>query len=277
MRVVRDLCGTTPPAPFDMYYNTDTAADGSTARYKGSLCKVQDWEDAGGYYVTHAMQSTAFENVVGILEEDVAASTTYRLNFAAGTSIAYAPVRKKIQPVLPSTVLEAEYVQTDVLAAAATDTGFVIAAGSASITTAPNASVNDSNNGAWLYFLTGANAGYLHYVIDTKSSTKGTLRTAVTNAVASANTCLVIQQSMTYSLDLDTAGVDLLSEWIIGQRHSIFQGIDHFISAPGVPKQKLVVSKHDGKKIANARFFHQFTIPGGASLPNVWVNGMKPA
>ncbi|MBU1456904.1 MAG: hypothetical protein KKD01_19490 [Proteobacteria bacterium] len=273
MRVVKDLCGTTPPAPFDFYFNTENSADGTGARYKGSLCTLQDWEDADGLQATNALETTAFENIFGILEEDVAAGTTYRMNVAAATGT---PVRKKIQPVLPSTVLEAEYVQTDVAGTAATDTGFTIAAGSTTVV-APSSGVNFCNNGGWLYFLTGSNADYLHYVRTNDNTTGATLRTAVVNAVASTDTCLVIQPSGTYSLDLDSQAVDIKSEWVIASRHAVFQGIDHFISAPGVAKTKLNIASHDGLKIANARFFHQFTIPGGASLPNVWVNGVKPS
>ena len=131
MRVVRDLFHGMSPIPLDMYFNTDDTGAGGSIGYKGQLCKMVDGDDLDeGRIVVPSVIATSLENLVGILNEDVAAATTYGLDGASGD-----PVRKKIVPICPTTLLRAEYSRLDSAGTANTDTGATCAAASA---TPPN-------------------------------------------------------------------------------------------------------------------------------------------
>lgn len=264
MRVVRDLCGAIQPSPFDIIYNTDLAASGTNARYKGSLVKAMDHDDVdNGLFFTFAGLATAMEDVCGVLEEDVAASTTYLMNVASGSGNF---VRKKMTPVTGTTVLEAEYSRKDAAGTDNTDTAYSGSAGSTSLT-CPSTGAVDILIGGWIYFLDGSNADYLHYIRDNNATTTITLRTALVNAVASGDTCLVILPPLTPKVDFDATYTGIKSECVNGNITDEICGIDTFISAPGLAKRKLGQDL-DGKKIANARFFHQFTVP----YENFWTS-----
>lgn len=72
MKVVRDIFNKSAPIDIPMVYNGDLAADGTTTRYMGSLCKLMDIDDIdNGTFVTFAGLATAMENICGILAEDV--------------------------------------------------------------------------------------------------------------------------------------------------------------------------------------------------------------
>ena len=259
MRVVRDLCGKIIPAPFDMIYNTNTDGNGTTARYKGSLCKIVNFDDVDkGYFVTFAGETDSMENVIGILEEDVAASTTYGLEATAATGNW---VRKKITPIGPTTVIRAEYVQKDAAAVDNRDTGATGSAASTSLTTAADLGAADWFIGGWFYFLTGNNAGYLHYCVDNANTTGVcTLRTALVNAVASGDYFLCIAPPFALKVDFNATYTDIKSETVIASMTDEIIGIDYWIKAPGIGMEHLTPSKHDGIKIANARFYHDFCL-----------------
>ena len=264
MRIIRDMCSGIVPAPFDVIYNTNCDGSGTTARYKGSLVKAQDHNDEDlGRFFTHAGETTAMENVCGILEEDVAVSATYVLNVASGSGNW---VRKMMSPVLPSTILEAEYMQTDEAGADNRDTAYVGAAAATSLTI-PSCGTADILIGGWIYFLTGSNANYLHYIRDNNNTTGATLRTALVNAVATGDYCLVILPPLAIFVDFNATYTGIKSECVEASTTDEICGIETFISAPGIAKRKLAQDL-DGLKISNARFFHQFTVP----YENYWCS-----
>ena len=109
MRVVRDLFHGMSPIPVDMYFNTDVSGVGGSAGYKGQLCKLPDGNDLDeGRFVMPSVVATSLENLVGILAEDVASGTTWAIDGAVAD-----PVRKKIIPICPTTLIRAEYSRYD--------------------------------------------------------------------------------------------------------------------------------------------------------------------
>jgi hypothetical protein len=270
MQVVRDLFHGFAPIPLDMYFHTDGAGAGGTVGYKGQLCKVPDGDDVDeGVFVHPSTTATALENLVGILNEDVAAATTYTLDGTDGN-----PVRKKIIPITNSTLIRAEYGRTDAAGTATTDTG---ASGSAaSQTWTPNSiTTADLLIGGWIYFLTGSNAGYLHHVQD-NGTTNVTLTTALTYATVSADTFLVIQPPMCRIMDFNATYTGINSEVDDGATTDVVCGLDHWIEAPGHPMQKLDLSIHDGLNVGiYAKFYHDFTIPSAAAGGIAWVSGQS--
>ena len=272
MKVKYDLIGGAKPPTMELWYNTALAADGGTARYKGSLVKAMDWSDVDhGYFMCFAGETTAMENVCGILEEDV--TLGYLPDSSSGSVY-----RRKITPIFPSTVIEAEYVQADAAGTANYDTsGTASAAGTTFTITITTA---DRMIGGWIYFLTGSNAGKLHYITDNDTTT-ATFSTAVTYAVASSDTFLVIQPPISYLFDINATYTGLKSEIDDGSRGDVLVGLDHWISAPNTGKVRLVKDIHDGLCIPNAKFFHHFTIPSGMSITgtctynNLWINGFN--
>jgi hypothetical protein len=268
MEIVRDLFHGMAPVPIEVPFCPDTDADGSNTGYKGQLVKITDFDDIDhGTWVTLSTEATALENLCGILAEDVASGgSCYMLDSASGDWI-----RKKIFPILPSTVIRAEYGRKDAAGTACTDTAIYTATAGTTLTT-PSLTANDDMIGGWVYFLTGNNANYLHYIKDNGSSTSATLATATANAGAATDTCLVIAPPLTHLLDFDATHTGLKSEIVDASRSETVQGIDYYVKAPGLNFQKLTRSL-DGLYIPNAKFFHDFTIPGTAAGANVWVHG----
>ena len=99
------------PATLEVPYNGDLASDSTTKRYKGSLCKVMNVADIdnGNSFVTFAGLTTAMVNVCGILEEEQGTSGNYLPNNTTDLDMTY----RKMTPLFPSTIIEAEYVQAD--------------------------------------------------------------------------------------------------------------------------------------------------------------------
>jgi hypothetical protein len=260
MKVVRDLIGGHQPMPIDIHYNGDIAADGTTLRYKGSLCKFMDFSGYvtnGTGYVTWGGETTAYENLCGILEESSGTSGQYLPNNAT-----YGLTTKKMTPIFSSTVIKAEYARTDPSGTAITDTG---ASGTASTTFTPAAlTTADKMNGGWIYMVTGANAGSLRYVLN-DDATDLTFATAMDNASVSADTFLVIQPAVGMrQVDFDAHLVNIKSETDSGSNPNFIIGLRTTITAPGIGETALARDVHDGLTIANARFFHEFIIGGNA-------------
>lgn len=281
-KVVRDLSGALGPIPIELpylsNYDASTAA-GTSARYKGSLVALHEYDDIDhGVMATFATTGTECENLIGILAEDVAASTTYTLDIASATGDW---VRKKIFPILPSSIIRGEYARADSAGTATTDTAYSGSAGSTTLTAPTQGGTADANIGAWIYFLTGSNANYLHYIRDSSATTSMTLRTALVNAVTSSDTCLFINPPFTRLMDFNATLTGITSECVYTSRTVNVVGLDYWLQAPGVPLQKLDPSLHDGQKIADARFYHDFIFASdqdtATGMWNVWLGGIKIA
>ena len=272
MRVIRDMAIGQAPSPFDIVFNASLAADAGAGAYRGGLVKIMDFDDVDhGVFVCPAALATATENIIGILEEEVANETGagYLLDDAA-----YGFVRRKITPIFPTTVIRAEYVQADAAGTANYDTGATGAAASATFTCAA-VGTDDYCIGGWVYFLNGANAGYLHYVTDSDGTAETlTLATALVNAVVATDDWLFINPPLCRAIDFNATYTDIKSEVDDGSWADAIQGIEYWIQAPGVGLTKLDRDKHDGLKIDNAKFFHDFTIPSSAAGQNVWISGV---
>jgi len=258
-----DLAGADPIVK-DLIYNSAADADGDTITYRGAWCKVHDYDDiADGRNVVSIRETTVSENILGIVMEQVAATTeSYLLNTASATGYWQ---RKKIL-VNPNAVYLMEYARKDAAGTACTDTGLVIAAAGTASTTCPNIGV-DLDNGGWFYMLDGSAAGELHQILNTTGDNDGTdmdsIRSAMTSATASGDTFLVINPPFDYSYLLNDTKTDIKSELVGASRTDRFVGIDYWMKAPGWPFQKLDASKHDGLIIDNARFFHEVAISKG--------------
>lgn len=259
-RFFYDLTGADPIVK-DLMFNEELTADGDTKVYDGAFVKLVDYDDIDhGRFITLMDNSTIYENQVGIICEEVAASgATYLPDTVAATGTWQ---RKKIL-VNPCAVYLVEYARKDRAGTACTDTGFAFSAAGTASTTSPDANAADAAIGGWLYFLDGANQGYLHNILDSAdSATTGVsvLRTAIVNAVVAADTELVINAPFDYAFDLNATYTDIKSEWILGSRDDRLKGIDYWISSPGIPFQKLHPSLHDGLKIDGARFYHEVAL-----------------
>ena len=270
MRVIRDLSGGPKPSPMDVFYNGIYNADCTTLRYKGSLAKITDHDNAEGHFVTWAGTTTLYESLFGILEEEVGTADNY-----LPTNGTYAMVTKKVSPVLPSTVIRGEYARTDPAAGTIADTGGTASAAGTALTITMTASAAMSAGG-WVYFLDGSNANYLHYVQD-NSTTGMTFSTACVGAVASGNTFLHVQPANTTAFKLDDHEVNIESEVVWGNRSFMCVGLMHFISDVGIPLQKLDRAKHDGLKLVNPRFYHDFVVGGSATVGSVWRDTLVKA
>jgi len=269
MKVIKDFLGSggAAPVPFDIWYNGDIAVDSVTIRYKGSLCKIMDLDDIDhGMFVTFAGLATAMENVCGILEEDQPITDNYLPDDAT-----YGVRYRKMTPIFPSTVIEAEYSQLDAAGTANHATGIVGVAGAttstATITTA------DRLIGGWLYVINGDSAGYLYYISDNATTT--ITHSALAAAIATGDKVLIIAPPVDRFLDFDATYTGIKSQYDDASRLDNVVGISTWISAPGIGKTKLDREKHNGLKIDNAHFFHQFVIVGVANYPLVWVDGLK--
>uniref|UniRef100_A0A6H1Z6X7 Uncharacterized protein n=1 Tax=viral metagenome TaxID=1070528 RepID=A0A6H1Z6X7_9ZZZZ len=271
MKVVYDLIAGGSPPPIDLMYNGDLAVDSVTKRYKGSLAKMMDVDDVDhGKFHTFAGVATALENISGILEEEQGITGNY-LPDDATYSVAY----RKITPLFPSSVIEAEYVRKDAAGTASTDTGATGTAGSANLTITVT---DDEPIGGWVYFLTGSNAGYLHFITDSTSTTSATLTPVLNYAVASADTFLHIAPACTNALLIDATYTGLKSEIALAARTCFVNGLSSWIEASEIGKTKLDRAKHAGLKISGAKFYHHFTLTGAYSAtPNYWIVGQKPS
>jgi len=255
MRIVRNLIGggAKPPA-LDVLYNGDLAVDSVTKRYKGSLVKQMDFDDLDkGQFFTFAGLATAMENVFGILEEDQALTGNYLPDDAT-----YGMQRKKVTPLVPGSVVRAEYAQADLAGTATYDTGATGSAASSTFT-AGALTTADTLIGGWIYFLNGNNADYLHYISD-NNTTAAVLATALTYDVVATDDFLVIEAANTRMVDFDALYVNIKSETDDGAKGDAIVGLNTFVSAPGVNMQYLDRDKHDGVKIANAKFYHEFML-----------------
>jgi len=263
MHIVRDLSGASAPVPIEVYYNGDLAVDSVTARYAGSLVKVMDYDDIDhGQFYTFAGLATAMENVAGILAEEQGTSGNYLPDDAT-----YGMELKKMFPLLPTSIIMAEYVQADAAGTANYDTGATCTAASEEFTI--TITTADTLIGGWIYMLNGSEGGYLHY-LDDSETTYAELCTAANKAVASGDDFLVIESACCRRVDFNATYTDIKSEVDDNVKADPVVGIMHYISAPGVPFQRLDRNKHDNLYVPNARFFHTFTIPS----KNVWTAGI---
>jgi len=254
MRIVRNLSGGSgvPPA-LDLLYNGDLAADSTTVRYKGSLVKFMDYDDIDhGHFYTFAGLTTAMENVFGILEENQPATGNYLPDDAT-----YGMARRRVTPIVPGSVIRAEYVRADAAAADNTDTSATGTAGSSTFTV--TITTADSFIGGWVYFVTGSNAGYLHYVTNNDATT-ATFATALKFDALTADTWLAINPANTRIVDFNATYTDIKSEIDNNARPDAVVGLNTLISAPGIGLQYLDRNKHDGLKIDSAKFYHDFLL-----------------
>jgi len=270
MEIIRDLAGGGRPSPINVFYNTDDDADSATTRYKGSLCKLMDWNNAAGIQFTWAGESVTYENIAGILAEEVGANASthnddngYLLNDAS-----YGASTKKVYPLLPTSVVRAEYSQTDPAGTSNLDTNMT--GTTTTITAGDGITTNDLMIGGWLYFTNGTCQNQLHYITDSASANTLTLATSIAGTNAATDDIVVVNPPHTLWMALDATYTNILSEVDDGSRTLPVVGLGTFISAPGIPYQRLDRDKHDGLSIANARFYHEFVIGGSATLGNVW-------
>jgi len=260
MRFFYDMAGAEPIIK-DLIFNEELAADGDTKVYDGALVKLTDYDDIdNGKFICLADNATVGENVIGIICEEVAASGDTYLPVTAAATGTFA--RKKVL-VNPNAVYLAEYVQKDRAGTDNRDTGFVFAAAGTASTTSPDVDTADTLNGGWIYLLTGSNAGYLHYILDSADATTNgiaVLRTAMVNAVAVGDYCLIVEPAFAHYFEMNATYTDLKSEARASVKTDPFKGIDFWIKAPGIPFQKLDATKHDGAKIEGARLYHELKI-----------------
>jgi len=263
MKVVRDLLGGGKPSPIELPYNGDEDVDSVTTRYKGSLTKIMDYDDIDhGVFHTFAGVATAMENFSGILEEEQGITGNYLPDDAD-----YGVKLRHITPCFPSTIIRAEYAQADAEGTDNYDTGATASAAGTTFTQDLGATA-DSAIGGWIYMLNGAAAGELHYI--TNNTTSAATTSAFTNAVVATDDFLFISPANCRTLDFDATYTGIKSETQDDLRTDAVVGIMHYIEAPGIPFQRLDRDKHDGLVIANARFYHDFTIPS----KNAWVAGI---
>ena len=267
----RDLTGA-DPILMDLPFNHAIGADGDTITYKGAFCRIHDGSDINTGVTVVVPDGTVNQNFVGIVWEEVAATgETYLMNTAAVTGTW---TRKKVL-VNPHASYLVEYVQKDVDGSTETDTGYVIAASDTTTTTVAGTMTNDYLIGAWLYFVDGSNASYLHNILDNTTTQISVLRTAVTNAVAVGDAMVIVMPPMRWWWDLTATYTAFKSESITASLTNKFQGIDYWMTATGWPLQKLNPANHDGLKIANARFFHEVTHSGESATGSIFDGGLQ--
>lgn len=265
MEITRDLTGgAAPPSPIELFYNQQDDADASETRYKGSLVKLMDWNNANGIQACWAGETTVYENIIGVLAE-APGTDGFLLNDAASPA-----VTKKVIPLLPTSIVRAEYSQSDPAGTSNLDTNFTGTAASTTLTAGDGTTTADLMIGGWVYYTNGTNQNYLHYITDNDNAGAITLATAQVGATLATDDLIVINAPNTLWLALDAQYVNLLSEVDDAARTLPVVGLMTYISAPGIPYQRLDRAKHDGLVIANARFYHEFLIGGSATLGNVW-------
>ena len=265
--VWKDMIGGGRPSPIEMYYNASLDSDGAVLRYKGSIAKIMDFDNVDhGCFVTFGLLTTAMENFVGILEEEVGTSGNYLPD-----ATTYGMVRKKITPCFPSTVILGEYPLKDAAGTANTDTGATCTAASATFTI--DTDTADELIGNWVYMVTGAEAGRLHYIKDSAANTSATFATAANKAIVSADTFLVINKANAREVLINATGTGFLSEVAYDLHVHRIVGIMTYVSDIGVPFQPLDRNLHDNGVFKNPKFYHAFTV--GAL--NAWSNGIAAA
>lgn len=268
MKVLFDMLSGVKPRPIDMIYNGSLAVDNATKRYSGSIAKMMDYDDQDhGRFITFGGLTTIGERPCGILEEETSAE--FLLDDAD-----YGPLYRKITPCLPSTVVEAEYARKDRAGTSNLDTNFT--GSTTSITCGDSITVDDVLIGGWLYFTNGLAANQLHYITDSTTAGIIVVATSVAAVIAAADDLIVILPPMTSKFLFDATYTGIKSDCDDATWSHPAQGISTWIEAPGIPKQKLDRNLHDGLKIPNARFYHQFTFCGtfanaGATKPNAWM------
>jgi len=276
MEVVKDLIGGNKPEAIDIHYNGTVDAASVTLRYKGSWVKLMDIDDVdNGWFFTFGGGATAMENTVGILAENQPITGNELPNtLTNGMTI------RKMYPVFPSTVLRMEYARTDAAGADNTDTGATATLGATTFTAAATGTA-DYNIGGWIYMVTGAAAGELHYVADDDGSGAITT-TAWANAVVAADTFLFIRPPCTNHVRWNATYTGSISEIDDSACVKHIQGLMTYIKAPGIPLSPLRYGTHDALVIANARFYHDFTFMGVTDLASTvvglgWIHGQAAA
>ena len=265
-RVWKDMISGSKPAPILLPFNRELAADGSALTYKGAVCKFLDFNDVdNGKFVTHGLNSGAMENFVGITAEEVSVSGNYKPPDAT-----YPMKRVRIIPCFPSTIILGEYMIEDELGNTTTDTGATSAL--STTFTLDSGGSDDEWIGGWIYMCTGADAGYLHYIVDSALDTSVTFAFAPVNAIAAADTFLTIGAATSRDFLINTAGTGFKSELDYDLHLHRLTGILNWVEAIGVPMQPLNRTKHDGVKFKNPRFYHSFVV--GAL--NSWSGGITP-
>ena len=269
MKVVRDLAGGPKPPPLDLIYNGDLASDSSTKRYRGSLVKLMDFNDIDhGVFATYAGNATALENIIGLLEEDQGTTGNYLLD--DGT---YGARTRKITPILPSSIVRAEYGAEDAAGTTNLDTSATATAASTDFTV--TISTADTMIGGWIYMTNGSEANYLHYVTDNET-TKCVFATAVVGAVASGDDFIVIRPPFEKAFLFDGTLTGLKSEVSDGSlSYANVTGLQTWIKDVGIPMQPLDRDKHDGLKLKAPTFYHDFLLNGTTTIPNVWYGGIR--
>lgn len=271
MESVKDLFSGQKPAPIELFYNGTTDADSVTKRYKGSLVKVANWENANGAFLTWAGDTTAYENIFGILEEEQGITTNYLPN-----DVTYGMRKRKVTPTSSSTIVRAEYSQNDPAGTTNLATGASGTAAATTLTSGENSSDTYTNIGAWVYFTNGANANYLHYIESHTNASPMvyTLGSALVGAVVAADDFIFILPPMTGYLDLCAHLVTIVSKELVSARTVPVLGLMTYITDVGIPFQPLDRNKHDGLKLKNPRFYHDFLLSGSVTLTNVFTNGI---
>jgi hypothetical protein len=263
MWAVRDLAGGSKPSPMNLFYNGSVSADCVTKRYKGSLVKLTDEDNANGQFCTWGGDTTLYESLFGILEEETGLTGNYLPD-----DTTYGMVTKKITPLIPSTICRAEYAQNDPNGTSVLDTAASASAAGTALTMTLTGD-DDYQAGGWVYFTNGLNANYLHYVI-TNNTTGMTFGTGVTGAVVTADDFIVIQPANCSWFKMCDHEVNIESEGILSARTLPVVGLMHYLTDDGIPFQRLDRDKHDGLKLNNPRFYHDFVIGGHATTGNIW-------
>jgi hypothetical protein len=265
MEIIRDLAGGGKPSPINVFYNSEDDADGSEVRYKGSLVRLMDWDNANGIMFTGVGESVTLENIAGILGEHVGADgTNFLLNDAS-----YGARTRKMYPLLPTSIVRGEYARADAAGTSNLDTNMT--GTTTTITCGDALGVDDLLIGGWLYPTNGASANKLRYITDSANSGETfTLATSLASALVATDDSILVMPPHTLWMALDATFTGLLSEAVVSARTLPVVGLGTFISAPGIPYQRLDRNKHDGLTIANAKFYHEFIIGGSATLGNIW-------
>jgi hypothetical protein len=206
------------------------------------------------------------ENVCGILEEEQAITDNYLPDDAT-----YGVRYRKMTPIFPSSIIEAEYAQAD--AAATSNLATSITGTAASATLTATITTADVLIGGWIYFITGSCAGFLSYITD-NSTTEITLDDALPAAVVAADDCIIVCPPNARKVDFDATFTGIKSVYDDNSWANYIVGISTWIDAPGIAKTKLDREIHSGLIIDDARFYHQFVIPSYSTLLNAWVGGI---
>jgi len=270
MRVIKDLIGGQKPSTIEVPYNGDLAADSTTKRYIGSIVKVMDFDDIDhGLFYTWGGLATIGEDVCGILEEEQGTTGNYLPDDAT-----YETAYMKMTPCFPSTIVEAEYAQSDAAGTTNLDTGTTGSAAGTALTTTDITATGDMVGG-WIYFTNGSCANYLFYVSASDHSAETMTVSALPAAVLTGDDFVAVLPAAAQKCLFDATYTGIKSEVTYGSHSHPILGLSTWITAPGIPKQKLSRAKHNGLYIPGARFYHHFTFAGSDVLPNAWAGVKK--